>query len=505
MKRMMQFAVITAMTLAAVSIAVAQSNPEPVVRMGDWVEVGDDVFVNLISINSIRYHTGHNFDFENDIQDTLPSSNANSSSARNGRLDGLEAEIRFGADWRYKKNLQMRILFEAQSIFDGNLIDDRTNQTDGTQNNPHVERFWIDYRFPGTPLRTRIGAYLWCLDIACLVSDDDPGTHFFLELGDLEIHAAFIIQREGQRLGLTNDNDNVDYLLSAKYKTGGHTFGLSLQYERDRFTRPQQQDTVLIMPGWQGKIGPVKAFGQFNLQVGSLDANTGDPTTDIDYDVFSWSVIAGAELQLGKFRPVIGFIYASGDDDPNDRDLGGFAHQGHRDVSLISLGPYPTFDSGMYDVNAPCVGNSPLCGGATGYHTVTNPFADRIGNTAHLGVNSTFSNPGVITATIGTSYTPIKGHRFQAWYVYVGLADVELVETAAGRDIDRSLLHEFGGRWTWTLNKHLNINVRGNIYLPGEGMEDIAETLTVCGDSGTATCGADNVALGGELMVRASF
>ena len=37
------------------------------------------------------------------------------------------AELRFGADFRYQKSLTFQLLFENQSVFDGNLIDDRSN------------------------------------------------------------------------------------------------------------------------------------------------------------------------------------------------------------------------------------------------------------------------------------------------------------------------------------------------------------------------------------------
>ena len=85
------------------------------------------------------------------------------------------------------------MLFEHQQVFDGNLIDDRSNSSNpgGTDvfgraastENPgfHVERYWIDYLFSGTPLRMRAGADLWALDQAGLVGDDDPRFALFVE------------------------------------------------------------------------------------------------------------------------------------------------------------------------------------------------------------------------------------------------------------------------------------------------------------------------------------
>ena len=108
--------------------------PTPVTRMGDWVEVGNDVFMNMIASNTTRYRTTHNYDFENDVREITRSSNVTSSVNRFGSADILFNETRFGVDFRYKKNLTMRVLLEAESIFDGNLIDDTNNSGSGTEN-----------------------------------------------------------------------------------------------------------------------------------------------------------------------------------------------------------------------------------------------------------------------------------------------------------------------------------------------------------------------------------
>ena len=82
------------------------------------------------------------------------------------------AELRFGVDFQYQKNLTFQLLFENQSVFDGNLIDDRANTSNpgGTDvfgraastENPgfRVERFWTRYRFEGTPVTLFVGAEL---------------------------------------------------------------------------------------------------------------------------------------------------------------------------------------------------------------------------------------------------------------------------------------------------------------------------------------------------------
>ena len=86
--------------------------------------------------------------------------------------DLFYAELRFGAEFKYRKNFHFYLLFENQSVFDGSLIDDRANTSNpgGTDvfgraastENPgfRVERFWSRYRFNGTPLTLFVGAEL---------------------------------------------------------------------------------------------------------------------------------------------------------------------------------------------------------------------------------------------------------------------------------------------------------------------------------------------------------
>ena len=68
--------------------------------------------------------------------------------------DIFQMEVRLGADFRYKKALTMRVLFEQQHVFDGDLIDGNEGY------DPHVERAWVDYKFPNTKLRMRLGGAL---------------------------------------------------------------------------------------------------------------------------------------------------------------------------------------------------------------------------------------------------------------------------------------------------------------------------------------------------------
>ena len=208
------------------------------------------------------------------------------------------AELRFGADFRYRKNFTFQLLFENQSVFDGNLIDDRANNSNpgGTDvfgraastENPgfRVERFWSRYRFEGTPVTLFVGAELKKVSQAGIFGNDDPGIGVEVDFGDFELSAKAYIERESQRLGLQNDNDLISYVFTAAYDLKPHRFGFDVAYFRDRFfgadtqsvgcdhrsdigCTGQKSDSVWIDASWTGRLGPVRALLQGNVILGT--------------------------------------------------------------------------------------------------------------------------------------------------------------------------------------------------------------------------------------------
>jgi len=259
MKRAVVVALACVLALSGASAAMAEedSTPQPVVRMGDWVEIGDDLFVNFIISLTTEYQTTHNLDFEGDIQDGTATLDCQSSACYAGQGDHLWNEGRIGFDIRYKKNLKAQFLYETQAVYDGSVIDDRATNT------VHVERWWIDYQFNDTPFRLRVGAWLYQPDIGGTRSDDDPGLHLFAEFGNFEIKFGAIIEEESSTQfdgrtpdvpnRLTNDNDNIHYELLFNYESKPHKFCLCIFWDRDRMEDGKGQtemDYVQGMPGW---------------------------------------------------------------------------------------------------------------------------------------------------------------------------------------------------------------------------------------------------------------
>ena len=69
MKRLTQIVMIGVFLLAVVSIAAAQQALQPVVRLGNFTEVANDVFMHIIATIDTRYITVQNRDFEQNVRD----------------------------------------------------------------------------------------------------------------------------------------------------------------------------------------------------------------------------------------------------------------------------------------------------------------------------------------------------------------------------------------------------------------------------------------------------
>jgi hypothetical protein len=583
MKRLTQLTLVGVLLLGMVSLAVAQDEGgaragaatlQPVVRLGNFIEVGNDVFMHIIATADMRYMTVQNLDFDERIRDQTLSRSPTNTAQHETEGDLFYAELRFGVDFRYQKNLTFQLMFENQSVFDGNLIDDRSNTSNpgGTDvfgraastENPgfRVERFWARYRFEGTPVTLFVGAELKKVSQAGIFGNDDPGVGVEVNLGNLELSAKAYIERESFRLGLQNDNDLVSYVFTAQYNLRPHRFGVDVAWFRDRFNgadtavvgcdRPdigcsgQKVDSVWIDASWTGRFGPIRALLQGNVILGKADGGTGGLPAGVqagqEYDIFAGAGIAYAEVDLGVVRPFVLGVYGTGDGDPRDRQLRGFQVQAVADSTQWATDMMGHFDrssaaGGRRDYSCPArlrgvrraaPANNPYAigteitdsapgrtqdAGAECYHSVSNLFNSRLGNSSHGAIVTTYSNPGTIVASAGLRTFPLKGHEITGWYVYRAMADNNLLEEAfapeiqAGviRKIRRTLYHELGAFWMWTLNPHFDIRAAGNIAYAGDGSRDLAHLADCDPGPASRTCQGETLALRGDVRFRARF
>src|SRR5262245_63335741 len=204
MRRVTQLVLLGVVVLAWTSLAAAQARPpepggaepQPVVRLGNFIEVANDVWMHILATADIRYSTVENRDFERRVRDGATSRNPESTLTQVSESDGNWILLRFGAQFRYQKSLFLHLEFEERKFIDGNTMDDRANCTNpggtnvfgtaASDENPgfRIQQFYIDYKFIGTPLRIRAGADLWNLDPAGTVGRHDPRLALFGEFGD---------------------------------------------------------------------------------------------------------------------------------------------------------------------------------------------------------------------------------------------------------------------------------------------------------------------------------
>src|SRR5215472_2774953 len=137
MKRLIQIALMGVVVLGMASMAGAQARPpeapggEPrqVVRLGNFIEVGNDVWMHILGLADLRYQTVNNFDFEGRVRDRVPSRNPMDTREQSGDYEGLWSIIRFGVDFKYQKNLSMQLQLESRPNMDLGIVRSRFNST----------------------------------------------------------------------------------------------------------------------------------------------------------------------------------------------------------------------------------------------------------------------------------------------------------------------------------------------------------------------------------------
>ena len=72
LKRHVCIGLLCALALSIAAVAGAQQVPQPVVRMGNAIELADDVWIDFIGQGDIRFQFTENTDFEGDIRDRVP-------------------------------------------------------------------------------------------------------------------------------------------------------------------------------------------------------------------------------------------------------------------------------------------------------------------------------------------------------------------------------------------------------------------------------------------------
>jgi hypothetical protein len=270
------------------------------------------------------------------------------------------------------------------------------------------------------------------------------------------------------------------------------------------------------MPSVRGQFSIVQFLVQPMVIFGSADRSDAGVAAfgGRSMDIFSWGVIGAVEANLGIIRPFFAFAIGSGDEDPNDDDLEGFAPTPHREITLTTGEPeFAVLDRspswGGRDTGVPARAN--IGTGTEFMHTVGNPFGDRVGN-GLSGLTTTYTNAGTFTLAPGVKIFPVKGHELDLFYVYRAVMESAPLEQdianrfAIATSVDEAMTHEVSAFYTWTISKHFNIQAFGSVFLAASGGQDIAESQDCDAvAAGLQPCKGEDVGLRGSLRFRAAF
>jgi len=111
MKRLTQLALMGVGVLSMAALATAQETQSPggtmtpAMRLGNFLEVGNDVFMKIIATGDIRYKTVENADFDHRVRDRASNRNPDDNTTHDAEQDAAVAQLQFGVDARYRKNL----------------------------------------------------------------------------------------------------------------------------------------------------------------------------------------------------------------------------------------------------------------------------------------------------------------------------------------------------------------------------------------------------------------
>src|SRR5437773_7230378 len=106
MRRVTQIILVCVLMLGVTSLAAAQGTlqvptgtPQPAMRFGNFIEVGNDVLMHIIATGEFVYQTTTNFDFERKVRDRTASRNPQSTVQQSGEADVFWLRSRFGVDF----------------------------------------------------------------------------------------------------------------------------------------------------------------------------------------------------------------------------------------------------------------------------------------------------------------------------------------------------------------------------------------------------------------------
>jgi hypothetical protein len=386
---------------------------------------------------------------------------------------------------------------EFDRPLDTNVVDERGG-LDNETSDFGLERIHGSYKL-GENLRLHAGYDIWFVgDPAGLTyGDDSPGFWLDGDYGAVDFSVAYFklseynwdVSPSTERFSDSKNEDRDLYAGYLNYNLGkGHDIRGFYMFDRIRdvptgsiLQRLTGQagavpDTNAHYLGgfYEGKMGLLSCFVEGVYKFGEAE-DTG--LARDDYDISAYALSADLELNLDEmvgfgFKPHLGFIYTSGDDDPADGDLEGYTgvatHQrftkfggentiigdGHTMLGSVIY----SFIPGLYGSGTPVI-----TGGLT--------------NTTALGAERG-DNPGMTMTSAGLTLAPkrflIYRTNVNSFWWNEDIRVPSFVNPAVVTPVDSGYTGtEWDNEITLAMSRHSFIKAHGSIFFPGEVIEDV--------------------------------
>lgn len=258
----------------------------------------------------------------------------------------------------------------------------------------------------------------------------------------------------------------------------GYTTQFSVHWNHDQSDKQYDENGFLVRPDFSGSVTPHSIdavylgwtgdghIGRLNVNhalYGVFGHDDGNPLAGRSVDIAAFLAAIELSIDIDWLRPKVSFLYASGDDDPEDGVAGGF--DGIFDNPVFAGGP-----SSFYQQSALRLLGVNLVSARSFYNDLAGAKAQGQAN---------YVNPGTILANVGidAEITPKLRASLNANSVW--FADTSTLELFLNQnDIDNHVGCELNlvAQYRPILNNNIIISAGASIFWPGEGFQDLYES-----------------------------
>jgi hypothetical protein len=342
-----------------------------------------------------------------------------------------------------------------------------------------------------------------------IYGDDDPGIWITGDFDFIEVQAGWhkkfesnFASRTAQDLneeaGVKSDEDRdlLDVMLKFNFAEN-HWLKLMGSFDNMK-TRSQSAlvpandqkgadvQTYRVGALWKGNFGILEPEAEFAYQFGTADNAVDEFGNSLgDYDIKAYAAYADLAFNLTdavgfKLMPHIGFMYTSGDDDPDDDNLEGYCAVANAQRFTPRFGGEDTI-----------IGDNNTLLGTILYGYIPELYGNLGGSQAQGGVatggltNGSIGgrgdNPGMTMYGGGITIEPKEFISFRTLFMWIEWnEDFQVFSPLTGTNVEVKA-GTAGQQWSNSLRVSLNRNVHlfGNatFFFPGEAVEDVTQDV----------------------------